>query len=81
MNFLSISLSGLMIKPDLSYENGPEKLKAAAPAYTKVFEIALNNSNLCGLQFRKSCCLQMVMHVVWMFMASITDFSSKLIDC
>ena len=29
-----------MIKPDLSYENGPEKLKAAAPAFTKVFEIA-----------------------------------------
>ena len=34
-----------MIKPDLSYENGPEKLKAAAPAYTKVFKIAFHNSN------------------------------------
>jgi len=44
---LPFSLSGLMIKPDLSYENGPEKLKAAAPAYTKVlvdFIISLVNS-------------------------------------
>ena len=80
MNFLSVSLSGLMIKPDLSYENGPEKLKAAAPAYTKVFEIALNNSKLCGLQFRKSCCSLMVTIIVWMFMVPIT-FPLKLIDC